>query len=125
MFVCGRAKDIIIVRGRNYHPNDIEWAVSQGLGPSDTRRGHVVAFGVHVGADGSATEHGTGEEQLVVCCEAHSSEAAAVREAAAAVVGERFGLGVHGDRGRPAGVPPAYLERKAQATRDPKGLPRR
>ncbi len=29
LFVCGRLKDIIIVRGRNYYPSDIEWAVSE------------------------------------------------------------------------------------------------
>ena len=26
LFVCGRAKDIIIVNGRKYHPQDLEWA---------------------------------------------------------------------------------------------------
>ena len=25
LFVCGRMKDIIIIRGRNYYPSDIEW----------------------------------------------------------------------------------------------------
>src|SRR6185295_8564375 len=42
LFVCGRAKDIIIVNGRKFHPQDIEWAVD-GLG--GVRRGRVVAFG--------------------------------------------------------------------------------
>jgi fatty-acyl-CoA synthase len=42
LFVCGRAKDIIIVNGRKYHPQDLEWAVD-ALG--GVRRGRVVAFG--------------------------------------------------------------------------------
>jgi fatty-acyl-CoA synthase len=43
LFVCGRAKDIIIVNGRKYYPQDIEWAVADLPG---VRRGRVVAFGV-------------------------------------------------------------------------------
>jgi acyl-CoA synthetase (AMP-forming)/AMP-acid ligase II len=43
LYVCGRKKDIIIIRGKNYYPQDIEWAVSKVNG---VRRGNVVAFGV-------------------------------------------------------------------------------
>ena len=43
LFVCGRAKDIIIVNGRKYHPQDLEWAIDDLAG---VRRGRVVAFGV-------------------------------------------------------------------------------
>ena len=43
VFICGRLKDIIIIRGRNFYPNDIEWVVSELPG---VRRGNVVAFGV-------------------------------------------------------------------------------
>jgi fatty-acyl-CoA synthase len=42
LFVCGRLKDIVIVNGRKYHPQDLEWAVDQLGG---IRRGRVVAFG--------------------------------------------------------------------------------
>jgi fatty-acyl-CoA synthase len=42
LFVCGRAKDIIIVNGRKYHPQDLEWGVGDLPG---VRRGRVVAFG--------------------------------------------------------------------------------
>jgi len=42
LFVCGRTKDLIIVHGRKYHPQDLEWAV-EGL--AGMRRGRVVAFG--------------------------------------------------------------------------------
>ena len=43
LFVCGRIKDVIVVNGRKYHPQDLEWAVS---GVAGVRRGRAVAFGV-------------------------------------------------------------------------------
>jgi acyl-CoA synthetase (AMP-forming)/AMP-acid ligase II len=42
LFVCGRTKDLIIVNGRKYHPQDLEWAVADIVG---VRRGRIVAFG--------------------------------------------------------------------------------
>jgi fatty-acyl-CoA synthase len=42
LFVCGRIKDIIIIYGRKYHPQDLEWAVDSLPG---VRRGRVVALG--------------------------------------------------------------------------------
>jgi acyl-CoA synthetase (AMP-forming)/AMP-acid ligase II len=47
LFVCGRLKDVIIVNGRKYHPQDLEWAVHDLAG---IRRGRVVAFGTTDGA---------------------------------------------------------------------------
>jgi fatty-acyl-CoA synthase len=82
LYVCGRIKDIIIVRGRNYYPSDIEWAVGE---LSAVRRGNVVAFSVDR----------EGEEQLVICCEATSTDAAAIQDAARACVVAHFGLNVH------------------------------
>jgi fatty-acyl-CoA synthase len=41
LFVCGRAKDVIMIHGRNYHPQDLEWAI-EGL--AGVRRGRAVAF---------------------------------------------------------------------------------
>ena len=50
LFVCGRVKDIIIVNGRKYHPQDLEWAVdASGRHPAAggwsrsarPRRGHA------------------------------------------------------------------------------------
>ena len=55
LFVCGRAKDIIIVNGRKYHPQDLEWAVD-GMG--GVRRGRVVAFG--------ASERGQADRVVIV-----------------------------------------------------------
>ncbi len=82
VFICGRLKDMIIVRGRNFYPNDIEWVVSELPG---VRRGNVVAFGVDV----------DGEEQLVVAAEAFQSEATAVKDAIAKAVLESFSLSTH------------------------------
>jgi fatty-acyl-CoA synthase len=42
LYVCGRLKDVIIVNGRKYYPQDLEWAVDELAG---VRRGRVVAFG--------------------------------------------------------------------------------
>jgi fatty-acyl-CoA synthase len=42
LFVCGRVKDLIIINGRKYHPQDLEWGVDDLGG---IRRGRVVAFG--------------------------------------------------------------------------------
>jgi len=92
LFVCGRLKDIIIVRGRNYYPSDVEWAVGE-LPP--VRRGNVVAFGAPIDAQGRVSADGVGDEQLIVCCEGTSSEAPALREAIARCVADQFGLTVH------------------------------
>jgi fatty-acyl-CoA synthase len=92
LFVCGRVKDVIIVRGRNYYPSDIEWAVTEA---SSLRRGNVVAFGVFVDGVGRLSGGTDGEEQLVVCCEGHSSDVEAIREVTIAVIASRFGLAVH------------------------------
>lgn len=92
IYICGRLKDIIIIRGRNFYPSDIEWVVSELPG---VRRGNVVAFGVTVDAEGHHVEDGTGEEQLVVCAEAHASEAAALVEQIAQAIAAQIGLAVY------------------------------
>ena len=43
LFVCGRAKDVIIANGRKFHPQDLEWAVAD---LDAVRRGRAVAFGI-------------------------------------------------------------------------------
>jgi len=58
LFVSGRLKDLIIVRGRNYYPDDIESAVYQGR-PA-LRPGGVAAFTLH--EDG-------GETKLIIVAE--------------------------------------------------------
>ena len=50
LFVCGRVKDLIIVRGVNYYPQDIE-AIVESVSP-EIRKGCTTAFSVDV--DGEA-----------------------------------------------------------------------
>jgi fatty-acyl-CoA synthase len=92
LFVCGRVKDIIIIRGRNYYPTDIEWAVGQ---IHTVRRGNVVAFSVCVDSQGRPGADGGGDEHLVVCCEGAGTDADAIRDAASACVSAQFGLTPH------------------------------
>lgn len=49
LFVVGRTKDVVFVYGRNYHPEDFEWAAGRVDG---VRRGRCVAFG-QTGSDGA------------------------------------------------------------------------
>ena len=81
LFVCGRAKEIIIVNGRKYHPQDLEWAIDDVTG---VRRGRVVAFG--------APEPGKGD-RVVMLVEANG---AAPSETLAEIIRRRisdaFGL---------------------------------
>lgn len=101
LYICGRVKDIIIIRGRNFYPQDIEWAVSELPG---VRRGNVVAFGVDVG----------GEEQLVVCAEAFQSDAAGLVETITSVVAAQIGLSVHKVEIVPQGALPRTSSGKPQ-----------
>ncbi|MCP4752243.1 MAG: fatty acyl-AMP ligase [Proteobacteria bacterium] len=57
LYFTGRIKDIIIIRGRNYFPQDIEHAVPQG---KEIRSGCVIAY---------AASEGERAEQLVVAME--------------------------------------------------------
>lgn len=71
IFVTGRLKDLIILNGRNLHPQSLEWAVGTIEG---VRKGNVVCFSVP----------GDGTEALVVALEAQPDApedlAEAVRE---------------------------------------------
>ncbi|MGC4099605.1 MAG: amino acid adenylation domain-containing protein [Nitrospira sp.] len=44
LFLTGRLKDLIIVRGRNYYPHDLEWAAQQAH--PGLRRGFGAAFSI-------------------------------------------------------------------------------
>lgn len=63
LFVCGRQKDVIVVNGKKYHPQDIEWTVGEVPG---VRRGNVVAFGAGAFA---------GRERVVVVAESKGGAA--------------------------------------------------
>ncbi len=60
LFVCGRSKDLIIVRGVNCYPSDIEAIVERSAG--QIRNGCVAAFAVE-------REDRDGQESLVVVAE--------------------------------------------------------
>ncbi|MFO0665885.1 MAG: fatty acyl-AMP ligase [Polyangiaceae bacterium] len=82
VFVCGRLKDMIIVRGRNFYPNDLEWSVGE---LERVRRGNVVAFGINV----------DGAEELVICAEAFSSGSEGLVDEIAQLIVDRFSLTAH------------------------------
>ena len=81
LFICGRSKDLIIIHGSNYYPQDIEWSVAEVPG---VQRAAVVAFSVMR----------NGEETLVVCAEGKAPDALALRRAIAHKVAECAGLRV-------------------------------
>lgn len=82
LFVCGRSKELIIIRGANYYPHDIEWAVRDLPG---IKRGNAVAFSFNDGAD----------ERLVIVAEADAREdAEALRQAIRVRIMEAIGLEV-------------------------------
>lgn len=58
IFICGRAKDVIIVNGKNYYPQDLEWA---GSAVDGIRAGNVIAF--------PSFKEGLGREAVVVVAE--------------------------------------------------------
>ncbi|MGF7034182.1 amino acid adenylation domain-containing protein [Paenibacillus mucilaginosus] len=87
LFVTGRWKDLIIIRGRNYYPQDIEFCVSESH-PA-VRSGNGAAFSVTL----------DGEERLVIVHELErafrKSDPLPVFESIVGAVAERCGLQVH------------------------------
>ena len=81
LFVCGRAKDTIIVNGRKYYPQDLEWAID---GVGGVRRGRIVAFAV--------SDPGRADRVIVVVEPNGTATAVALTEAIRRRVGEEFGL---------------------------------
>jgi fatty-acyl-CoA synthase len=69
LFISGRKKDILIIHGRNYYPQGIEWLAEEVPG---VRKGNVVAFSVP----------GATSEEIVIVAE--STEADAAKRAAIA-----------------------------------------
>jgi len=84
VYITGRVKDIVIRRGRNLYPQEIEESVG---GVEGVRKGCVAAFG--------SPDPVTGTERLVVLAEVHADDAAAqaqrhhaVSRAVVAAIGE-------------------------------------
>lgn len=63
IYICGRAKDVIIINGKNYYPQDLEWAASNVEG---VRAGNVIAFPSY------STQQG--RETVVVVAETREKE---------------------------------------------------
>jgi fatty-acyl-CoA synthase len=79
LFVCGRAKEILIVHGRNLHPEPIEQAAA---GVPGVREGRVVAF----------TRPGESGEEVVVCAEAAAPRDASLAGAIGSLVADELGI---------------------------------
>ena len=96
LVITGRAKDLIIVNGRNIWPQDIEWTLESRL--EGVRAGGVAAFGIET----------AGAEGVGVVLESRASGAAAraeLRRAADALVRESFGLAPELAFARPGKLP--------------------
>jgi fatty-acyl-CoA synthase len=63
LYVCGRSKDLIIVNGRNYYPQDLEWIVERLEG---VRPGGVAAFSIP----------GSDTERVIIVAETRGGDAA-------------------------------------------------
>jgi len=101
VFVSGRIKDILIVNGRNYHPQGIEWLVNEIPG---VRKGSSVVF----------TRPGAASEEIVVAAEARTDDAAALRAQIVARVSEEFQLAVSDVALVPPGTLPKTSSGKLQ-----------
>jgi fatty-acyl-CoA synthase len=66
VYICGRSKEVIILNGRNYYPQDMEWEAAKVAG---VRKGNVIAFGAR---DPNGVERD--RERVVVAFEAHDAE---------------------------------------------------
>ncbi len=82
LYVSGRQKDLVIINGRNYPPQAIEWIVEEIAG---IRKGSVVAFSV----DGDSTE------KLVIIAETTMTNSDELAISIANQVRSALGLAVH------------------------------
>src|SRR6185436_18730411 len=80
LFVCGRAKDIVIVNGRKFHSEDLEWAVERVGG---VRPGRAVAF---------ASPRGGADRVVVVLEPDGTVSPAALADGVRREVADLFGL---------------------------------
>ena len=84
--ICGRAKEVIIVNGRNYYPQDLEWETGKVEG---VRRGNVVAFGT--------MKPQNDRERVIICFEtnlAGEAERTALKAEVRRAVQQALGLTV-------------------------------
>jgi fatty-acyl-CoA synthase len=81
VFISGRLKDILIINGRNYYPQRIEWVTEEVPG---VRKGSAVVF----------SRPGKSSEEVVVCLETRDAEPEKLAEAIKAKVSEELSLQV-------------------------------
>jgi acyl-CoA synthetase (AMP-forming)/AMP-acid ligase II len=105
--ISGRIKDILIVNGRNYYPQRIEWLVDDLAG---VRKGSAVVF----------TRPGAASEEIVVAAETRSADPAALKASIVSRVSEEFQLAVSDVALVPPGALPKTSSGKLQRrkTRD-------
>ncbi|MBI4615711.1 MAG: fatty acyl-AMP ligase [Planctomycetes bacterium] len=109
LYVTGRKKDLIIVRGENHHPAEVEWVAS---GVEGVRAGRVAAFGV--------VDPGEGTETLCLLAEVDRRSSADPDELSTAIrrrVYEETGLPVAHVELVPPGTLPVTTSGKMQRSR--------
>ncbi len=105
--ISGRIKDILIVNGRNYYPQGIEWLIDEIPG---VRRGTSVVF----------TRPGKASEEIVVATESRATDPDALKGQIVSRVSEEFQLAVADVVLAPPGTLPKTSSGKLQRrkTRD-------
>ena len=78
LFVCGRLKELIVINGRKYHPQDLEWSVERLPG---VKRGRVAAFGA-----------GEPPRAVIVAEPTGAVPAASLTAQIRRAIGDRFGV---------------------------------
>lgn len=81
IYVTGRVKDLIILNGRNVHPQAVEWAAAEVEG---VRKGNVVAF----------ARPGASSEELVIALETRSTDHAELTKSVRRAVLKELSLSV-------------------------------
>jgi acyl-CoA synthetase (AMP-forming)/AMP-acid ligase II len=113
LFICGRSKEVIIVNGRNYYPQDMEWEAGKVDG---VRKGNVVAFGAK---DPSGQERD--RERVVLAFEVQDSvrlgQASGLGAAVRKAVQEGMGLTLDDVVALPPGALPKTSSGKLQRTK--------
>ena len=109
VYICGRSKELIIVNGRNYYPQDLEWEASKVEG---VRRGNVIAFGT--------MKPNHDRERVIICFETNlhgEAERAAQKGEVRRVVQQALGLTVDDVVPLGAGVLPKTSSGKLQRSK--------